>query len=154
MHNSKYHFDNMNNMEELKKKELSRRIDELIVSCAIGMGCDEAELMHLASEYGTVSDSYKISKMKLAFDFEHEKKTALRLQEEVNDHIRRFRSAVGSHGRILQNRQFYSELGPHGRIFKNRKPKPSPKKTCSSRRGCNMLGGKRRTRINSKRRRS
>lgn len=148
MHNSKYHFDNM---EELTKKELSRRIDELIASCAIGqlgMGCDKAELMHLASEYGTVSDSYTFSKLRLAFDFEYEKTIALRLQEEVNDHIRRFRSAVGSHGRIRPKRQFYSELGPHGRIFENRK------RSSKTRRHCNILGGKRRTRINSKRRRS
>jgi hypothetical protein len=147
---------------ELAKKELSRRIDEIIVSCAIGMGCDKAELMRLASEYGNVSDSYTFSKLRLAFEFEHEKKIALLLQEEVNDHIRRFRSAVGSHGRILQTRQFYSELGSHGKNLKNRKPKASPKASpnaspkASPKKTlrCNVLGGKRRTRINSKRRRA
>jgi hypothetical protein len=139
---------------ELAKKELSRRIDEIIVSCAIGMGCDKAELMRLASEYGNVSDSYTFSKLMLAFEFEHEKKIALLLQEEVNDHIRRFRSAVGSHGRILQTRQFYSELGSHGKNLKNRKPKASPKASPKKTLRCNVLGGKRRTRINSKRRRA
>ena len=142
-------------------EELSRQIDELIISCAIGMGCDEAELMRLASEYGTVSDSYTLSKRRVAFDTENEKKIALRLQKEVNDHIRRFRSAVGSHGRVHQLPLFNRELGPRGITFntwKHYKPKPkaSPKKTCSpkTRRSCNILGGKRRTRVNSKRRRS
>ena len=148
-------------------EELSRQIDELIISCAIGMGCDEAELMRLASEYGTVSDSYTLSKRRIAFDTEDEKKIALRLQKEVNDHIRRFRSAVGSHGRVHQLPLFHRELGPRGITFNNTwkhyykpkpKPKASPKKPCSpkTRRGsyCNILGGKRRTRVNSKRRRS
>ena len=139
---------------------LSRQIDELIISCAIGNGCDEAELMRLASEYGTVSDSYTFSKRMLAFDSEDEKKIALRLQKEVNDHIRRFRSAVGSHGRVHQLPLFHRELGPRGITFntwKHYKPKASPKKACSpkTRRSyCNMLGGKRRTIVNSKRRRS
>ena len=137
---------------------LSRQIDELIISCAIGIGCDEAELMRLASEYGTVSDSYTFSKRRLAFDTEDEKKIALRLQKEVNDHIRRFRSAVGSHGRVHQLPLFHRELGRPGTFnaWKHYKPK-SPKKPCSpiTRRSyCNILGGKRRTRINSKRRRA
>ena len=52
----------MNQLE----KELSRQIDELIVSCAIGMGCDEAELKRLASEYGNVAHSYTLSKNRVA----------------------------------------------------------------------------------------
>jgi len=123
------------------KKDLSRRIDELIISCAIGNGCDEAELMRLAHQYGAVSNSYKFSKMMRAFDFDDEKQIASRLEKEVNDTIRRFHSA-----------RIFSELGPHGKIFKNR-PKASPKKACSPKTcRCNILGGKRRTRIKSKRR--
>jgi hypothetical protein len=138
---------------------ISRRIDELIISCAIGNGCDEAELMRLASEYGAVSDSYKFSNTLLAFDFEHEKQIALRLQKEVNDNIRRFRSAFGSNGRVRQLPLFHSQLDPRGITFKTwkhykPKPKASPKKACSpkTRRSCNILGGKRRIRIKSKRR--
>jgi len=126
------------------KKDLSRQIDELIISCAIGNGYDEAKLMRLASEYGTMSDSYKFSKMNLAFDFEHEKQIASQLEKEVNDYILRFRSALCS-----PKLQIYKELGRHGTIFKNKPRKPS--KTSSK---CTILGGKRRTRINSKRRRS
>ena len=147
-------------------KELSDRIDELIVSCAIGMGCDEAELMRLTSEYGNVSHSYTFPKRLLAFDFEHEKKIALQLEKKVNNVI-------------LQQRRMYGELGSHGSIFKTRKHKPrtpspkkaSPKKAspqkaspqkaspqkaspkaCSRRSYCNVMGGKRRT--NTKRRRN
>jgi hypothetical protein len=127
-------------MAEFMKKDLSRRIDALIAHCAIGKGCDEAELMRLARQYGTVSDSYTFSKTMIAFDFEYEKQIALHLQKEVNDNIRSFRIEVCS-----PTRQLYSELGPHGNILKKRPPKP-PKTRC------NILGGKRRTRINSKRR--
>jgi hypothetical protein len=104
-------------MDKLMKQELSDRIDELIISCAIGMGCDEAELMRLTSEYGNVSHSYTLPKRLLAFDFEHEKKIALQLQEQVNNVI-------------VQQRRMYGELGSHGSIFKTRKHKPMkpPKK--------------------------
>ena len=140
------------------EKELSRRIDELIISCAIGqfgMGCDKAELTRLASEYGNVNDSYKLSPTLLAFESENEKNIALNLEKKVNDII-------------FQQRRFYRELGlgSHGSIFKTKtrkyKPRtPSPRtpspRACSPktrRSHCNMMGGKRRTRINSKRRRS
>jgi len=160
----------MNQLE----KELSRQIDELIVSCAIGMGCDEAELKRLASEYGNVAHSYTLSKNRVAFDFEHEKKTAMQLEQKVNNII-------------IQQRRIYGELGSRRSSFKTRKPKtPSPTKAspkasptkaspkaspktsptkasptkaspkaCSpkTRRSyCNMMGGKRRT--NTKRRRN
>ena len=138
-----------------KEKELSRRIDELIISCAIGpfgMGCDKAKLTRLASEYGNVNDSYyKLSPTLRAFESENEKKIALNLEKRVNDII-------------FQQRRFYRELGSHGSIFKTRKYKPrtpSPRtpspRACSPktrRSHCNMMGGKRGTRINSKRRRS
>jgi hypothetical protein len=143
------------------KKELSHQIDELIVSCAVGMGCDEAKLKRLASEYGNVSHSYTLSKNRVAFDFEHEKKTALQLEQKVNNII-------------IQQRSIYGELGSRRSSFKPRKPKTpsptkatkasptkasptkaSPTKACSpkTRRSyCNMMGGKRRT--NTKRRRN
>jgi hypothetical protein len=102
----------MNQLE----KELSRQIDELIVSCAIGMGCDEAELKRLASEYGNVAHSYTLSKNRVAFDFEHEKKTAMQLEQKVNNII-------------IQQRRIYGELGSRRSSFKTRKPKtPSPTK--------------------------
>jgi hypothetical protein len=152
----------MNKLE----KELSRQIDELIVSCAIGMGCDEAELKRLASEYGNMSHSYTLSKNRVAFDFEHEKKTALQLEQKVNNII-------------IQQRRIYGELGSRRSSFKIRKPKTpsptkaspktspkaspktspkaspktSPKASPKTRRSyCNMMGGKRRT--NTKRRRN
>ncbi len=143
-------------------KTLSRQIDGLIVSCAIGMGCDEAELMHLAFEYGNKHPSlYKLSDAHLrSLETKEERTMALQLEDKVNDVI-------------IQQRRVYSELGVHGSIFKSRKHKPrtpspktpspkkaspktpSPKKAspnpkaCSkTRRHCNILGGKRRTRIN------
>lgn len=33
------------------EKPLTKRIDELVVGCALDLGCDEAELVHLAIEY-------------------------------------------------------------------------------------------------------
>ena len=132
----------MNKLE----KELSEQINEIIVSCAIGMGCDEAKLKRLASEYGNVSHSYTLSKKLLAFDFEHEKQTALQLEKKVNDVI-------------IQQRRIYGELGSRRSSFKIRKPKTpsptkaSPKASPKTRRSyCNMMGGKRRT--NTKRRRN
>jgi hypothetical protein len=150
----------------MDKNELSEQIDELIVSCAIGMGCDEIELKRLASKYGNVSHSYALPKRLLAFDFEHEKKIALQLQEQVNNVL-------------VQQRRMYGELGSHGSIFKTRKhkprtpkaspktspktsqkaspkasPKTSPKaspKACSpkTRRSyCNVMGGTKRRRRN------
>ena len=48
------------------KKNLSRQIDALIVSCAIGMGCDEIELKRLAIEYAThFTGPYELSRIHL-----------------------------------------------------------------------------------------
>ena len=146
-----------------KFENLSQQIDEHIISCAIGIGCNKAELMRLASEYGNTSHHhYKFWNAKTPHALEeHEKKMALKLQEQVNDVI-------------LQQRRVYSELGPHGRIFKYRKNKnkpspttpttpttptpttrvsPTPRTQHKSRRSyCNVMGGKRGT--NTKRRRN
>jgi len=162
-----------------EKKALGKKIHNIIVLCALGEPCDETELDALAVEYATeFRCPYQLSAAHMrSLETDAERETARRLEDKVNDTIRqqlRLHSAWGSHGRI------YSELGPHGSIFKTRKHKPmtpspkraspkaaspkaaspkaaSPKKACSpkTRRSyCNMLGGKRRTRINSKRRRS
>lgn len=138
-------------------KTLSRQIDGLIVSCAIGMGCDKAELMRLASEYGNKHHSlYRLSDANLrSLETKAERTMALELEDKVNDVI-------------FQQTRVYSELGSHGSIFKTRKHKPrtpSPKKAspntspraktpspraktpspraCSRRSNCNVMGGKR-----------
>ena len=52
------------NENQLTKKELTEQIDALIVSCAIGMGCDEDELKRLAIKYAThFTGPYKLSPM-------------------------------------------------------------------------------------------
>jgi len=154
-----------------EKKALGKKIHNIIVLCALGEPCDETELDALAVEYATeFRCPYQLSAAHMrSLETDAERETARRLEDKVNDTIRqqlRLHSAWGSHGRI------YSELGSHGMIFrktlkrtspKRASPKAaspkaaSPKKACSpkTRRSyCNMLGGKRRTRINSKRRRS
>jgi hypothetical protein len=94
-------------------KTLSRQIDGLIVSCAIGMGCDKAELMRLASEYGNKHHSlYRLSDANLrSLETKEERTMALGLEDKVNDVI-------------IQQTRVYSELGSHGIIFKTRKHKP------------------------------
>jgi hypothetical protein len=53
-------------MDKLTKKELTEQIDKLVVSCAIGMGCDEIELKRLAIEYAThFTGPYELSRMHL-----------------------------------------------------------------------------------------
>jgi hypothetical protein len=50
----------------MEKKELTEQIDELVVSCAIGMGCDEIELKRLAIKYAThFTGPYELSRMHL-----------------------------------------------------------------------------------------
>lgn len=145
-------------------KELSRQIDALIVSCALGMACDEAELMRLATEYRRKYKSpYELNDMHMrSLETDAEKSIALNLEAKIND--------IDVNYTMMQ---FYNELGSKGDIFKNRKsikrvaskvspkgtpktsPKTSPKGTprassnpCSpkTRRGyCNVQGGKRKT---------
>jgi hypothetical protein len=154
-----------------KQNKASKKIHNMIVLCALGEPCDETELDALAVEYaGEFRCPYQLSAAHMrSLETPAEQKEAMRLEDKVNDTIRqqlRLHSAWGSHGRI------YSELGSHGMIFrktlkraspkraspKRASPKAaSPKAACSptTRRSyCNMMGGKRRTRINSKRRRS
>jgi len=70
--------------------KLEKQIDKHIVSCAIGMGCNEAELMRLVSEYGNICHHpYKLfSNTKTPHALEdHEKQIALNLVEKVNNVI-------------------------------------------------------------------
>jgi hypothetical protein len=41
----------MDKQKQKQKREHSRRLDALVVGCAIGSGCDEAEWVRLAIEY-------------------------------------------------------------------------------------------------------
>ena len=96
-----------------QKKELTREIDALIVLCVLGNGCDEAELMRLASNYGNKYHSlYELSDANLrSLETKEERTAALRLEHKVNNFI-------------FQQKRFYSEMGSHGSVFKTRKHKP------------------------------
>ena len=132
-------------------KQLSRQIDALIVSCALGMACDEAELMRLATEYRRKYKSpYELNYMHMrSLETDAEKSIALNLEAKINDIDVNYTM-----------KHFYNELGPNGYIFKKRRkstkrntsptgtPKTSPK-ACSpkTRRGyCNVQGGTKRRR--------
>lgn len=136
-----------------KQKKLSRQIDALIVSCALGMECDETELMLLASEYRSNSKSpYKLNYTNWrSLETDAERETALSLEAKVND-------ADANH----TIGHFYNELGPSAKIFKTARslsrknttpkkspPKKSPPKTspkACSRKRCSILGGRHSTR--------
>jgi hypothetical protein len=144
-------------MSNSEKKTLNRKIQNIIVQCSLGEPCDEPELDDLAVEYATkFRCAFKLAEF-WPHDLENsEKKEALRLENKVNNIILRYLSAFGSNGRVGELTLFHKELGNYGKTWKHYKPKPkaSPKKACSpkTRRSCNILGGKRRTRIKSKRR--
>ena len=148
-------------MSNLEKETLNRKIQNIIVQCALGepfaMGepCDETELEVLAVEYATkFRCTFKLAEF-WPHDLENtEQKEALRLENKVNNIILRYLSAFGLNRRVGELTLFHKELGNYGKNYgktwKHYK-KASPKKTSSK---CTILGGKRRTRINSKRRRS
>jgi hypothetical protein len=80
----------------MDKKELTKQIDALIVSCAIGMGCDEVELKRLAIEYAThFTGPYELSRMHLrALDENLE--MGIQLTKKVNVFIDAARARIKS----------------------------------------------------------
>ena len=138
------HYDIPHIKMDKQKKELTRQIDTLIISCVIGNDCDEAELMRLASNYGNVYHSlYELSDANLrSLETKEERTMALRLEHKVNNFI-------------FQQKRFYSEMGSRGSVFKTRKHKvktPSPRAKTPSPRAktrrsyCNVMGGTKRRR--------
>jgi hypothetical protein len=144
-----------------KQNKASKKIHNMIVLCALGEPCDETELDALAIEYAAeFRCPYQLSAAHMrSLETPAEKKEALRLETKVNDtilqqlHLHRIYSELGSHGMIFNTRKHKQKAGSPKRASPNAgSPKRASPKTRRSH--CNMMGGKRRTRINSKRRRS
>ena len=70
-------------------KTLTKIIDALVVGCALGSRCDEAELMHLATEYARgfrrpyVLPSHHMRSLETPI----EQETAIQMESKVNDVI-------------------------------------------------------------------
>jgi hypothetical protein len=81
-------MDNHNNHKQ--KKALSREIDAGIVACALGQGCDEAELVRLSIEYATqFRCPYQFAAMHMrSLETDAERATARQLEVNVNNVIR------------------------------------------------------------------
>jgi len=146
-------------------KQLSRQIDALIVSCALGMACDEAELMRLATEYRRKYKSpYELNDMHMrSLETDAEKSIALNLEAKINDidvnyTMKHFYNELGSKGDIFRKsksiKRVASKVSPKGtpKTSPKTSPKGTPKtspKACSpkTRRGhCNVQGGPKRRR--------
>ena len=80
----------------MDKKELTKHIDALIVSCAIGMGCDEVELKRLAIEYATrFTGPYVLSPMHLGL-LDENREMGIQLTKKVNVFIDAARARIKS----------------------------------------------------------
>jgi hypothetical protein len=73
-----------------QKKALSKEIDAGIVACALGQGCDEAELVRLAIEYATqFRCPYQFAAMHMrSLETDAERGVARQLEGNVNNVIR------------------------------------------------------------------
>lgn len=69
-----------------QKREHSRRMDALIIGCAIGSGCDEAELVHLAIEYAhAFRCPYQLSSAHMrSLETREEQEAAKQMEANVN----------------------------------------------------------------------
>lgn len=78
----------------MDKKELTKQIDALIVSCAIGMGCDEIELKRLAIKYAThFTGPYVLSPMHLGL-LDENREMGIQLTKKVNVFIDAARARI------------------------------------------------------------
>lgn len=75
-----------NNKMDKQKKALSREMDAIIVGCALGEACDEAELVRLAIEYATVFRcEYQLPATHMrSLETEAERGVARQLEANVN----------------------------------------------------------------------
>ena len=109
-----------------QKKALSREIDAMIVGCALGEACDEAELVRLAIEYATVfrCNEYKLSANHMrSLETEAERVVARQLEANVNKVVKHTirRTTPGLMGQSLLAMQRFTD-----------QPKPARKlmRTC------------------------
>ena len=128
-----------NNKMDKQKKALSREIDAIIVGCALGEACDEAELVRLAIEYATVfrCNEYKLSANHMrSLETEAERDVARQLEANVNKVVKHTirRTTPGLMGQsLLAMQRFTAQPKPARKLMRACKcttPKRSP--------NCNM----------------
>ena len=85
-----YTHINTNHKMDKQKKALSREIDAIIVGCALGEACDEAELVRLAIDYATVFRcEYQLPATHMrSLETEAERGVARRLEANVNNVVK------------------------------------------------------------------
>ena len=107
-----------------QKKALSREIDAIIVGCALGEACDEAELVRLAIEYATVfrCNEYKLSANHMrSLETEAERDVARQLEANVNKVVKHTirRTTPGLMGQsLLAMQRFTAQPKPARKLMR------------------------------------
>ena len=96
-------------MDRQKQKQAkSREMDALVVACALGQYCDDAELVRLAIEYAQYRSPYQISATHMrTLETPEEKAVATELEAKVNNVITktiRRSGSMGTMGRLAMER--------------------------------------------------
>ena len=92
-----------------RKREHSRRMDALVIGCAIGSGCDEAELVQLAVNYAHefrcpyALSSLHMRSLETSAEQEAAKKMEARVNKVINKTIQRERP-MGAMSRVVMKR--------------------------------------------------
>ena len=105
-----------------RKPEHSRRIDALVVGCAIGSGCDEDELVRLAIEFAhNFRCPYQLSSSHMrSLETHDEREAAVQMEAKVNKVITK----------IIQRDGAMGAMGAMGRLAMERfsmQPSPNPR---------------------------
>ena len=95
--------------KQKQKREHSRRIDALVVGCAIGSGCDEAELVRLAIEHAhEFRCPYQLSSVHMrSLETSAEQDAAKQMEAKVNKVIAKTiqrERPMGAMGRCVMER--------------------------------------------------
>lgn len=111
----------MDKQKQKQKREHSRRLDALVVGCAIGSECDEAEWVRLAIEYAhEFRCPYQLSSVHMrALETSAEQDAAKQLEAKVNKVIAktiRREGPVGAMSREIMHR-LTMQSGPNPRAI-------------------------------------
>ena len=124
----------LKDMTKSKKQLYSQKIDELVVGCALGTGCDEAELVRLAIDYAhDVGSPYALASVHLQMmESREERAAATQMEAKVNKVITKTiqrERPMGAMSRVVMKR-FSMQPGPIPQTImhpcKCKGPKQSP----------------------------
>ena len=99
----------MDKQKQNQKREHSRRMDALVIGCALGQGCDEAELVQLAVNYAHefrcpyALSSLHMRSLETSAEQEAAKKMEARVNKVITKTIQRERP-MGAMGRMAMER--------------------------------------------------